>query len=84
MTIDKISKLIAYLDTRYTLVCNEIEERRHWHKNLERMSYDETLSAERCEEIYGELDQIYDELDSLQKEANFLYEMKEALRAWEI
>lgn len=84
MTIGRINRLIAYLDTRYTLVSADVEERRRWRKNLERMCNDDLIKADRYAELMGELAQIDDELETLQNEAAFLNEMIETLRAWEI
>lgn len=84
MTVQKISRLLAYLNTRYIVISNEIEERKQWVKNLERLQYDEQLSRDRYEEISGEIDEISDELSDLKEEAVFLKETVEALQSWEI
>ena len=84
MTIQKISRLIAYLNTRYIVITNEIEERKHWVKNLERLQNDDQLSRDRYEEISGEIDEICDELTDLKEESAFLKETVEALQSWEI
>lgn len=84
MTIQKISRLIAYLNTRYIVITNEIEERKQWVKNLERLQNDEQLSRDRYEEISGEIDEICDELSDLKEESAFLKETVEALQSWEI
>jgi predicted nuclease with TOPRIM domain len=84
MTIQKISRLLAYLNTRYILITNEIEERKQWVKNLERLQYDEQLSRDRYEEIRGEIDEIRDELTDLKEESAFLKETVESLQSWEI
>lgn len=84
MTIGRINRLITYLDTRYTLISADVEERRRWRKNLERMCNDDLIKADRYAELMGELAQIDDELETLQNEAAFLNEMIETLRAWEI
>lgn len=84
MTIQKISRLLAYLNTRYIVITNEIEERKQWVKNLERLQYDEQLSCDRYEEIRGEIDEIRDEVSDLTEESTFLKETVEALQSWEI
>lgn len=84
MTIQKISRLIAYLNTRYIVITNEIEERKQWVKNLERLQNDDQLSRDRYEEISGEIDEICDELTDLKEESAFLKETVEALQSWEI
>lgn len=84
MTIQKVSRLIAYLNTRYIIIINEIEERKQWVKNLEKLQYDDTLSRDRYEEISGEIDEICDEVSDLTEEADFLKETVETLQSWEI
>lgn len=84
MTIQKISRLLAYLNTRYIVITNEIEERKQWVKNLERLQNDDQLSRDRYEEISGEIDEICDELTDLKEESAFLKETVEALQSWEI
>lgn len=84
MTIQKISRLLAYLNTRYIVITNEIEERKQWVKNLERLQNDEQLSSDRYEEISGEIDEICDEVSDLTEESTFLKETVEALQSWEI
>lgn len=84
MTIQKISRLLAYLNTRYIVITNEIEERKQWVKNLERLQNDEQLSSDRYEEISGEIDEICDEVSDLTEELTFLKETVEALQSWEI
>lgn len=84
MTIQKISRLLAYLNTRYIVITNEIEERKQWVKNLERLQNDEQMSRDRYEEISGEIDEICDELSDLKEESAFLKETVEALQSWEI
>lgn len=84
MTIQKISRLLAYLNTRYIVITNEIEERKQWVKNLERLQYDEQLSRDRYEEIRGEIDELSDGLSDLTEESAFLKETVEALQSWEI
>lgn len=84
MTIGRITRLTEYLCTRYAIVSADVEERRRWRKNLERMCNDDLIKADRYAELMGELAQIDDELETLQNEAAFLNEMLETLRAWEI
>ena len=84
MTVQKISRLIAYLNTRYIVITSDVEERKQWVKNLERLQYDEQLSRDRYNEISGEIDEIHDEISDLTEEAAFLKETVEALQSWEI
>ena len=81
MTIQKISRLIAYLNTRYIVITNEIEERKQGVKNLNRLFNDKQMKRE---EVRREIEELSDEISDLTAEKDFLKDMVESLQSWEI
>ena len=81
MTIQKISRLIAYLNTRYIVRTNEIEERKQGVKNLNRLFNDKQMKRE---EVRREIDELSDEISDLTAEKDFLKDLVESLQSWEI
>lgn len=81
MTIQKISRLIAYLNTRYIVITNEIEERTQGIKNLKRLFSDKQMNRE---EVRREIEELSDEISEMTAEKDFLKDLLESLQSWEI